>query len=90
MGKRRLELEVQTETIVLRGPAPGVSWCHECEEASMKISVEHAAVLTSASEMMIYRMVEEGRLHHAETADGRLRICLQSLLAMEGTVTRIE
>ena len=56
----------------------------------MKISVDHAAVLSGASEMMIYRMVEEGRLHHAETTDGRLRICLQSLSAMKESITKID
>ena len=86
MGKRRLELEVQTETIVLTGQAPRVSWCHECERHSWKISVEHAAMLSGATEMMVYRMVEEGRLHHAETADGRVRICLESLSKIERTI----
>jgi len=78
--KRRIELSVETEKITLRGPAPAISWCGECEKPSMRITSEQAALLAGVGEMMIFRMIEAQRLHHTETADGRLRICMTSLV----------
>lgn len=77
--KRRIELSIETEKITLQGPAPAISWCGECEKHSMRITSEQAALLAGVSEMLIYRMIETERLHHTETADGRLRICMTSL-----------
>jgi len=77
--KRRIELSVETEKITLRGPAPAIGWCGECEKPSMRITSEQAALLAGVSERLIFRMIEAERLHHAETADGRLRICMASL-----------
>ena len=77
--KRRIELSIETEKITLHGPVPEIGWCAECEKHSMRITSEQAAILAGVSEMLIYRMVESERLHHSETADGRLRICMASL-----------
>jgi hypothetical protein len=48
----------------------------------MKITSEQAALLAGVSEMSIYRMVEGRALHHSETKEGGLRICLRSLELM--------
>ena len=77
--KRRIEWSVETEKITLHGPAPSITWCAECEKHSMRINSEQAALLAGVSEIVIYRMIEEKRLHHTETTDGRLRICMASL-----------
>lgn len=83
MRKRKIEVEVETEKIVLRGRAPSISWCRECGRHTAWVNAEQAATLAGVGEMMIYRMVELGRLHHVETTGGRLRICLRSLSAIE-------
>jgi predicted DNA-binding transcriptional regulator AlpA len=80
--KRKIELSVETEKITLRGPLPAISWCRECDKPSMRITSEQAALLAGVSEMLIYRTIEAGRLHHSETADGRLRICMASLASV--------
>jgi len=80
--KRRIELSVETERMTLRGPGPAISWCSECKNRSMKITSEQAALLAGVSEMSIYRMVEGRALHHSETKEGGLRICLRSLELM--------
>ena len=46
----------------------------------MRITSEQAAMLTGVSELLIYRMIEGEQLHRSEMADGRLRICMASLL----------
>jgi hypothetical protein len=81
--KRRIELSVETEKITLQGPAPAISWCRECKNHSMRITSEQAAVLAGVSELLVYRMIEAERLHHIETPEGRLRICMTSLDKME-------
>ena len=82
--KRRIELSIESEKITLRGPAPAISWCGECEKQSMRITSEQAALLAGVSEMLIYRMIEAELLHHIETPDGRLRICMASLASVAG------
>jgi hypothetical protein len=79
MGKRRLEIEVETETIVLRGPAPIMNWCRECGENSTRITASQAGIITGLTDLVVYRMIVTGQLHAMETIDGRLQICLRSL-----------
>jgi hypothetical protein len=43
------------------------------------LPVDDAVVLTSLSAKEIYHLVESGRLHHIETAEGFLLVCLKSL-----------
>ena len=85
MAKRRLELEVETETIVLRGQAPVVSWCGECERLSPRITPSQAAMIAGVTDMAVYKMIKRGLLHPTETPDGRLQVCLRSLTGIERT-----
>jgi hypothetical protein len=78
--KRRIEFSVETEKITLRGAAPVISWCADCERHSMRITPEQAALLAGVSELLVYRMIEGEQLHRTETAEGRFRICMASLL----------
>jgi excisionase family DNA binding protein len=43
------------------------------------ITPEQAAEIVEASTRAIYRWIEEGRIHSAETAKGRLLVCPRSL-----------
>lgn len=43
------------------------------------LAPEEAAALCGVSPRTIYRWVEAGRVHFAETPDGRLSVCLASL-----------
>jgi hypothetical protein len=59
------------------------SFCHECESAAELIAPELAAAIIGASTRAIYRLVEASLLHFAETPDGRLLICQNSLAELE-------
>lgn len=43
------------------------------------VSVDESAILARVSSRMIYRWLEAGKLHSAETPEGLLLICLNSL-----------
>ena len=85
---KRTRRTKRTETIVerdqvlvikrLEGRASSV--CAACGNQSRMVTVDEAATLARLSARTIYRRVEECRLHFAETPDGRLLICANSLL----------
>jgi hypothetical protein len=43
------------------------------------LTVDQAAAFSKKSSRLIYRMAESGYIHFAETPEGFLLICLQSL-----------
>ena len=59
------------------------SFCDGCGAAAELITPELAAAVIGASTRAIYRLVEASLLHFAETADGRLLICQNSLAELE-------
>lgn len=79
--KRRTEITVETdEQLVIRSTRRSpVVWCPTCSEAGAMLPVDDAVVLTSLSANEIYHLVELGRVHHTETAEGFLLVCLKSL-----------
>jgi len=59
------------------------SFCSGCGAAAELIAPELAAAIIGASTRAIYRLVEAGHLHFAETPDGRLLVCRDSLAGLE-------
>ena len=53
--------------------------CTECGRDVEMLTVEEAAALTGLSARTIYRQVELGLVHYAETASGLLLVCVNSL-----------
>jgi hypothetical protein len=45
------------------------------------LTVDQAAAISKKSSRLIYRMAEAGYVHFAETPEGFLLICLQSLVS---------
>lgn len=77
---RRLELTVETDRIIMVVDGGSEKlWCPVCQSDTQMISVDQAAILQQVNARTIFRWVDEGRLHYAETAQGLLRICLNSL-----------
>src|SRR5687767_6474792 len=79
------EIIIETdEVFVVRGVAvpsarPVNRWCAGCGADSAMLAPEAAARATGTSARQIYRLVEAGRVHFAETPDGALFVCLSSL-----------
>lgn len=53
--------------------------CHTCSEGSTMLTPEAAAEQAGVSQRTVLRWVEEGAVHFAETAEGRLFVCLAPL-----------
>ncbi|HJQ24179.1 MAG TPA: helix-turn-helix domain-containing protein [Blastocatellia bacterium] len=80
MKRRRTEITVETSLLVWRRVRRGDPLtCAACPQPSPLIAPEEAAALAGTSTRTIYRWVEAGRLHFAETADGRLLVCPHTL-----------
>ena len=55
-------------------------WCGECNQTVMMLRPDEAAILSGLSVRSLCRAVEASELHFAETPDGLLFICLNSLI----------
>ncbi|HVG22275.1 MAG TPA: hypothetical protein VNI02_24775 [Blastocatellia bacterium] len=82
--KKRTEITVETdEIIIIRQPRRLARiWCRKCARQVMMVTVDQAAAVTGKSSRLIFRMAEAGNIHFAETSEGFLLICLQSLIAI--------
>ena len=52
-----------------------------CGEPVRMVTADQAAIVTGTSLRAVLRQVEAAQLHFTETAEGRLFICLTSLMA---------
>jgi hypothetical protein len=80
--RRITKFTVETErTYVFRGRGSReIVWCGGCDSEVEMATMGEAAVLAGVSELTVYRRLEAGVLHFSENADGRLLVCLDSLL----------
>ena len=77
---RRLEVTVETDRIMVTRGGRSQMWCPVCQAEAQMIPVDEAAILQHVNSRTIFRWVDERRLHFVETANGLLRICLNSLV----------
>ncbi len=81
--RRRTEITIETRKVTLihqRSMNSAPAWCVDCAAAVEMLHPEQAAALTGSDTRTLYREIEAGRLHFQALADGRLLICLPSLL----------
>jgi hypothetical protein len=80
-GKRtRITVKKREVLVVRKLRNAETAWCAACAEMVPLASVEQAAALAATSMRKIFQRIEEQSLHSAETPDGRLLVCLNSLL----------
>lgn len=82
----RIETIVEhDEVVVVRRTGKAVQfWCDECRELVPMVRVEDAAALLAATPRAVYRWVEAGKLHFAESERGLVLVCAQSLAILAG------
>ena len=81
--KRRTEITIETKKITFIRRVGGVTraWCSLCEKRVEMVTAHEAAILFRLSERVIHKMVDDGKLHFTETAEGLLLICIDSFTA---------
>ena len=81
--KKKLATEITIETqqlLIIREPGDSVwGMCPQCGAEGRLVSSNQAAALVGESTRTIYRWIEEGLIHFAETGEGHLFVCLASL-----------
>ena len=82
MGKRREErIEIHERLIVRSGSNSRPALCEACSpEDSVLLSPEQACTLTGIPTRSIYRLVEAGTIHFREAANGKLTVCVKTLI----------
>ncbi len=80
--RRNTKFTIETErTFIFRnfgGRQPG--WCVACGAEAQMATVADAAREAGLSELAIYQLLDDGALHFREDAEGRVLVCLNSLL----------
>jgi len=81
---RRTEVTVETDEItIIRCSREIVAQpCTECTQAVVMITPEQAAMMTSTNVRAIFRWLEAGWVHYAETPEGSLLVCPDSILKL--------
>jgi len=87
--QRRTEVTIETERVlVVSQRAERASlWCHRCSRTVLMMTVVEAARTECTTAEAISRLAEEGQLHFAVTAEGRLFICSNSLTSKGAEVS---
>jgi hypothetical protein len=78
--RRRIEITTETEReTVFTKRAATVMFCPRCNKDAQMVIPEYAAAQAGVSVRTVYRWVEAGSLHFAETAEGGILVCETSL-----------
>jgi hypothetical protein len=79
--QKRTEITIETERflVVSHRHDRASLWCHHCSSDLPMVTVDEAATATSRTPLVIFRLVEAGRLHFAVSPEGRHFICPNSL-----------
>ena len=79
--KRKTEIFVSTrKRFVIHYPESSEQiFCPQCETATPMIAAEGCAALFGISRRAVYRQIEAGTAHFAETGAGVVMLCLPSL-----------
>jgi hypothetical protein len=78
--KSEIIVEFNQVTIIKKPEGLVVMWCPVCEGRVNMITTEAAAILSNVDTRTIYRRLEAGAIHFADTPEGLALVCLNSLL----------
>jgi len=80
--RRITKITIESERTVIFRSFGGQQWrwCERCQAEAQMTSVADAAREAGLSELAIYQLLDARTLHFREDADGRVLVCLNSLL----------
>lgn len=78
---KRTEITIETaRLLVISNKTQSARvWCESCGRRVAMVTADVAARLARVSSRTIYRWVETGKLHFAETSEGQLLVCHESI-----------
>lgn len=79
--QKRTEITIETERslVVSQRRQRTVLWCKQCASTLPMLTVDVAARIACTTPLVIFGLVEAGRLHAVVTPEGRLFVCSNSL-----------
>ncbi len=77
---RKFTIETERTYLFRSRGSREIVWCVGCDSEVEMANIGEAATIAGVSELTVYRRLEAGVLHFAEDADGRVLVCLSSLL----------
>ena len=79
--KRTIEINIETRRAWLLRPRleQTFSFCITCKDQVRMLSADEAAIMARVSTRVIYQWIEADEIHFAETDDGLILICINSL-----------
>ncbi|HEV8485005.1 MAG TPA: hypothetical protein VGV87_15795 [Blastocatellia bacterium] len=78
--KKSVKVTFETERLlVISGRRQSDLCCHVCGDEALMITVDEAAAMARINSLAVYRLLEAGTLHCAETSAGCLIVCVASL-----------
>lgn len=83
MGRRKEErIEIHERLIVRTASESFPALCDECSmRHAILLSPEQAAIVTGIPERLIYQWVEAGAIHFREASNGKLTVCIKTLIS---------
>lgn len=84
MGKTRRNekrVEIHELLIIRTGSGSLPALCEECSARdAIMLPLDQASTLTGIPERLIYQWVEAGAIHYQEVPNGKLTVCVKTLL----------
>ena len=82
MQKRETRITIESHQVMIlrRSNDARMSWCERCGERVKMVTAEQAGIISGSTLRLVLRHVEANTVHFTETEDGRLFICLNSLM----------
>jgi hypothetical protein len=90
--KRKTEITVETRQVltISLGKRFASAWCEGCSGQATMISAEQAAVLAGVRSRTLHRWAHARAIHFTERPEGRLLICLRSLMMYGGETNKVD
>ena len=79
--RKRTEITVEVDEVIYAARHHLTrAWCPACGSEAQMLTPEQAAAVAGVTVRAVNRRVEDGSVHFLETADGRLLVCVNSLV----------
>jgi uncharacterized protein YaeQ len=85
--KRETRITIEShQVMILRRSNDAIQvWCERCGDRVRMVTAEQAGIISGSTLRLVLRQVEADAVHFSETSEGRLFICLNSLIGGNAT-----